>query len=153
MNAIETLAEAAIRPRAKRMPVARATVVASLLLLAAGAARCADGSAADWGAADDAYAIQHYAKALHGYEAMARSGDAAAAERAGQMLYFGHALYGKLLPQDLLRAKGWLKQAASADRQSAGYLLVRLARQRRAANPAPSGAGGETPYTIGEFGC
>lgn len=73
--------------------------------------------------------FQHYAQALHGDEALARSGDAAAAERAGQMLYCGHALDGKLMPQELPRAKGWLKQASTAGRESAGFLLVRLEHQ------------------------
>jgi len=152
MNPVEMSSNIVAGPRAEAKSFARTIALAAVLLLAGGAARCADESTA-WGVADAAYEAQHYAEALDGYEALARDGDAVAAERAGLMLYFAGTLYGTALPQDLPRAEGWLKQAATAGSESARHLLVRLDRHRRAADAAASGASGETTYTIGRFGC
>ncbi len=135
--------------RSLRMP---AMALGGALLLFSGAALATD-PAAIWRQAEAEYDAQHYVQALGHYEALARAGDAKAAERAGQMLFFGHALFGKLLPQDWPRAAGWLKQAAGSGSDSARFLLLRLEAQTSAPAAEAQRGGEEAPYVIGPYGC
>jgi TPR repeat protein len=134
-----------------RKHLASALVVAAALYTVAGPAFGAGDSAVTWEAADTAYEQQKFAVALDGYEKLAAQGDARAAELAGQMHYYAGALYGKAVVQDLRKAETWLKQAASAGRETARPLLVRISA-RNAVRPAPA-AIHETPYVIGPHGC
>jgi TPR repeat protein len=80
-------------------------------------------SAEQWLHADEAYAADHFAAALEIYVQLATSGDARAAELAGQMLFMGERLYGKQVARDLGRAIELLTQAQRAGRPIAEYLL------------------------------
>lgn len=127
------------------------TLLAAAVVLAMSGAARADEPAALWEAADTAYAQQKFTAALAGYEQLAAQGDARAAELAGQMHYYADALYGKTVVQDMPKAARWLKQAASAGRETARPLLVRLEARLSAASADQQS--NETPYIIGPHGC
>jgi TPR repeat protein len=83
----------------------------------------AGASAEQWLQADEAYAADHFAAALEIYLQLALSGDARAAELAGQMLFMGERLYGAQVVRDLGRAIELLTQAKRAGRPIAEFLL------------------------------
>ena len=76
-------------------------VIALALAAISAAPVLAQGIATD---AEEEYANGHYASALAQFVQRAQSGDAAAAEVAGLMLYFGGALYARQIERDLPRA-------------------------------------------------
>jgi hypothetical protein len=85
-----------------------------------------------------------YALALAEYEQLAQQGDARAAQIAGEMLYFGEALYGTQVRQDRRRAAMLMQQAAVNGRPEAGLLLKRINVSQ------VSGAASETTDTWSE---
>lgn len=132
-----------------------ATVVAALLVSLSGTAWSADGTSVEarWQAAEDAYATQHFAVALHDFEQLAKQGNLNAAERAGQMLFFGEPLYGKAVPRDPKRASQWLTQAAKGGSEVSALLLQRIALPARAVAAEAADAPADEPYVPGPFGC
>lgn len=95
--------------------------------------------------AADEYAAGHYASALRLYETLALAGDAAAAEAAGQMLYYDAEVHGDVFAANPARAANYLGQAARAGRPVARHLLDRLI--------PPVAAQGEEEYVSGPAGC
>ncbi len=98
-------------------------------------------------AAEAEYAAGHFANALALFESRAAAGDAMAAEVAGQMLFYGSALYGKSVARDAERALRYLAQAARDGRPLARHLIERSG----AAATGPVDAGGG--YVPGPAGC
>jgi hypothetical protein len=84
----------------------------------------------------------HRAIALALFEHRAATGDSAAAERAGQMLYDGQPLEGAAMTEDQWRALSYLGQAARAGRPAARQLMQR-------ALPPPAA----DEYVPGPYGC
>ena len=97
--------------------------------------------------ADADYAAGHYAQALVSFERRAAAGGAVAAELAGQMLYYGPAVYGPAVARDPQRAAALLSQAARGGRPYARYLFERLAA------PANDGRAVDEAYVPGPAGC
>ncbi len=97
--------------------------------------------------AEAEYDAGHYANALALFERRAAHGDAVAAEMAGQMLYFGSAVYGTAVARDTQRAGGYLAQAARDGRPMARYLVDRI----NSSTPALPDTGEE--YVPGPAGC
>jgi len=75
-----------------------------------------------------AFAAKTYSVALSLYERAAAAGDLQAAERAGEILLDGDAVYPGV-PQDLERASTLLKRAACAGSGSAAALLDEVHRR------------------------
>lgn len=98
--------------------------------------------------ADAEYSQGRYAVALAQFERRAAEGDAAAAEMAGQMHYYGATVYGTGIAQDLRRARSLLTQAAESGRPMANYLIRQLERAALA-----SGVEGSEAYVPGPHGC
>lgn len=105
----------------------------------------AQGASAD---ADRAFADGRYAVALTLYQQRAVEGDAAAAELAGQMYYYGATVYGDEVRRDLARARSLLVQAAEAGRPLANYLARQLEREA-----SSSSVGSDEGYVPGPHGC
>lgn len=95
--------------------------------------------------AEDEYAAGHYTSALALFEARAAAGDSAAAEIAGQMLYYGGTVYGPAIMSDRQRARRYLEQAASGERPAARYLSERA--------DVPASGVIEEEYVPGPAGC
>ena len=105
----------------------RKTLIASLL----GAALAAGALAQDPPAITDAhtaYYHEQFGRALAMYEALAATGNAEAAERAGFMLLQGSGMFGPEVGRDPVRARALLGQAALAGRPGANFLLNLLVR-------------------------
>jgi TPR repeat protein len=115
----------------KRMPFdPDATVVPTA------AARAAAAQAA-WARAEKACDDEEFAAALATYEFLASQGDARAAHLAGEMLYFGEALFGPQVRRNKVRAARWLQFASSAGSNSARRLLKRIVvAERMCAQPS-----------------
>jgi TPR repeat protein len=73
-----------------------------------------------------AYYQGQYGQALSLYLALAKTGDAEAAERAAFMLLEGPALYGPQVRRDVERATRLLEQAVRSERPAAGFMLNML---------------------------
>jgi len=132
---------------------ARSAAIAVALLYATSAWST---ESAAWQDAEDAYARDHYAVALDGFQRLAAQGDARAAERAGLMLLYGERLYGTQVPRDTHRAGRLLVQASKGGREAAQHLLKRPAAMFNATAPINAAgpiAAEEEPYVLGPYGC
>lgn len=89
-----------------------------------------------WDRAGEAYANGDFTLALTVYEQLAHQGNAQAAQIAGEMLFYGEALYGGQVRQDRQRAARLLQRAADDGRPVAQFLLLRIAGGRAAAAEA-----------------
>lgn len=92
-----------------------------------------------WDRAGEAYANGNFNLALTVYEQLAHQGNAQAAQIAGEMLFYGEALYGRQVRQDRQRAAKLLQRAADDGRPVAQFLLNRIAGSRAAAAEADTG--------------
>lgn len=89
----------------------------------AAASGLAAASPETWEAAEQEYEAQRFANALQMYERLAATGDARAAELAGQMLAVGESLYGDAVRRDPVRAVRLLTQASRAGLPVATHLI------------------------------
>ncbi|MFN3565112.1 MAG: hypothetical protein ACK4V1_03890 [Burkholderiaceae bacterium] len=78
------------------------------------------------------YEVQHFTAALAAYESAAQAGDAQAQEIAGLMHLYGEALYGTQIAANRTKAVYWLAQAAGQGRETARYLVDRMAAREAA---------------------
>jgi TPR repeat protein len=131
----------------------RTWLIGSVLTLGAmtGGAAAAQTATAE---AESEYANCHFKLALAQFEQRAASGDAIAAELAGQMLYYGELLYGNDVPRDREHARELLSQAALAGRPVARFLLARIDAPARSEHAQAADAGACTDaYVFGREGC
>lgn len=78
--------------------------------------------------ANRAYYEGRFDHSLQLYQQLAAAGNAAAAERAGFMLFHGNAYYGPQVRSDIPRATALLVQAAKAGRSGAEFMLNQIDR-------------------------
>jgi TPR repeat protein len=104
------------------MTIRKFVMTATAALALAAFSNVASASPEAWERADNEYQVQRFANALEIYQQLAATGDARAAELAGQMLAIGETLYGDEVRRDPVKAAQLLSQAARAGRPVAAHL-------------------------------